>query len=154
MYVGNVMLLVLNLPLIGIWVRLLKVLILYPLIAAFLLDAGLYLEQQCGRNIYHGDFRYCGSVASPGRIRGSTFSAGARCRTWKAPSGSRWKLAGKFRIFFSRRFRCVDGTDFGFSINLPHPRIEEKEAKARCRRKYAANLDQRRGPTILVIAKS
>jgi putative tricarboxylic transport membrane protein len=43
MYVGNVMLLVLNLPLIGIWVRLLKVpyAILYPLILLFCL-IGVY----------------------------------------------------------------------------------------------------------------
>jgi putative tricarboxylic transport membrane protein len=43
MYVGNVMLLVLNLPLIGIWVRLLKVpyVILYPLILLFCL-IGVY----------------------------------------------------------------------------------------------------------------
>src|SRR4030095_11069927 len=43
MYVGNVMLLVLNLPLIGIWVRLLKVsyAFLYPLILLFCL-IGVY----------------------------------------------------------------------------------------------------------------
>jgi putative tricarboxylic transport membrane protein len=43
MYVGNLMLLVLNLPLIGIWVRLLKVpyAILYPLILLFCL-IGVY----------------------------------------------------------------------------------------------------------------
>jgi putative tricarboxylic transport membrane protein len=43
MYVGNVMLLVLNLPLIGIWVKLLKVpyVILYPLILLFCL-IGVY----------------------------------------------------------------------------------------------------------------
>jgi putative tricarboxylic transport membrane protein len=43
MYVGNIMLLVLNLPLIGIWVRLLRVpyVILYPLILLFCL-IGVY----------------------------------------------------------------------------------------------------------------
>ena len=43
MYVGNVMLLILNLPLIGIWVQITKVpfIILYPLIVLFCL-IGVY----------------------------------------------------------------------------------------------------------------
>ena len=50
MYIGNVMLLVLNLPLIGLWVQVLKVpyYLLYPLILLFCLIGSYSIENNIG----------------------------------------------------------------------------------------------------------
>ena len=80
-----------------------------PADPAFLPDRGLYLEQQRGRNIHHGDLRCRGSVASPGRIRGSAFSAGAVLGP-QMESSLRQSLLisrGSFGIFFSRPVSAV-----------------------------------------------
>ena len=63
MYIGNAMLLVLNLPLIGLWVRLLKVpySVMFPLILLFCLIGSYSLENSCEEiilMIFFGIFGY------------------------------------------------------------------------------------------------
>ncbi len=59
MYIGNGMLLVLNLPLIPLWVKVLKVpyYLLYPLILLFCLIGAYSLDNSCRRCHHHARFR-------------------------------------------------------------------------------------------------
>jgi putative tricarboxylic transport membrane protein len=70
MYVGNAMLLVLNLPLIGIWVRLLKTPYAFlPVNITFLLDRRLQPQRQRRRDRHHARLRRRRLRPAPGRLR-------------------------------------------------------------------------------------
>ena len=73
MWVGNLMLVILNLPLIGIWIKLLTVpyRFLFPAIMVFCCDRRVHAEQQRLRRLH-------GGAASPSSATSSTSSAANR----------------------------------------------------------------------------
>jgi len=80
MYIGNIMLMILNLPLIGLWVKVLKVpyFLLYPLIIIFCLIGAFHPEQQGERYTDHAHFRRPGLSVQEVRLRCSAPGPGPR----------------------------------------------------------------------------
>jgi putative tricarboxylic transport membrane protein len=106
MYVGNAMLLVLNLPLVGMWAQLLRLPynVLFPLIVLFQHRRRLLLEQQRLRRLRHGRLRHSRLPHAQGRLR-----AGAARSRLRARADAREQFA--------------QGNDplAGRSLDLPYP---------------------------------
>ena len=87
MYVGNAMLLVLNLPLIGIWVRVLKTpyVILFPLILLFCLIGVYSLNANIVEIIDHARLRHRRLFHAPRSVSKARRSSSPWCsaRSWK-----------------------------------------------------------------------
>ena len=77
MYIGNVMLLVLNLPLIGLWVKVLKVpySLLYPLILLFCLIGAYSLNNSVGDVVVMLVFGIVGYLMRKFRYDGAPWSS-------------------------------------------------------------------------------
>ena len=111
MYAGNVMLLVLNLPLIGIWVRLLTVpyRVLFPLILLFCLIGVYSINSNFWELIIMIIFGFVGYLMRKFRYEGAPF-AFALVLSPIMENALRQSLlisGGSFRIFFSRPIACT-----------------------------------------------
>ena len=97
MWIGNLMLLVINLPLIGIWVKLLSVpyRLLYPAILLFCV-IGIYgTNTNFAQMVMTAVFALFGYILMQARLRAG--AAGARLHPRAADGGEPAPLAGAFR---------------------------------------------------------
>ena len=93
MWLGNLMLLIINLPLIGLWVRLLKVpyRLMFTHHPVVLLHRHLFDQQQSGGRILHGLLRLCRVCADQARAGAGSDAARIRARQadgGEAPAGA------------------------------------------------------------------
>ncbi len=111
MYVGNVMLLILNLPLIGMWVRVLSIpyRVLFPLILLFCLIGVYTLNSNSWEIVIMVIFGFVGYLMRKFRYEPTPFIF-ALILTPIFENALRQSLAmseGSFTIFFSRAISCV-----------------------------------------------
>jgi putative tricarboxylic transport membrane protein len=111
MYVGNVMLLILNLPLIGIWVRLLKVpyRILFPFILLFCVIGVYSLQNNIWEIIIMTVFGFLGYLMRKFEYEGAPFVFAVVLSPIMETSLRKSLLMsdGSFGIFFTRPISCT-----------------------------------------------
>ena len=111
MYVGNVMLLILNLPLIGIWVRLLKVpyCILFPFILLFCVIGVYSLQNNIWEIIIMTVFGFLGYLMRKFEYEGAPFVFAIVLSPIMETSLRKSLLMsdGSFGIFFTRPISCT-----------------------------------------------
>jgi putative tricarboxylic transport membrane protein len=110
MYVGNAMLLVLNLPLIGIWVRILSIpyRVLFPLILTFCLIGVYSLNNNIWEIIIMVIFGVVGYLMRKFEYEPAPFVLPSFCHlSLKIPSASALISEGSFGIFLIRPISCI-----------------------------------------------
>jgi Tripartite tricarboxylate transporter TctA family len=113
MYIGNVMLLVLNLPLVGLWVQMLNPPFdPRPSDRVDLFHRGLQHEERCDRRFHDGDFRGYRVCLAQAAVRAGPSSAGVRpgAHLGEIPAaGSADLPGGHFYFYHQTDFRILAG---------------------------------------------
>ena len=118
MWVGNLMLLIINLPLVGIWVRLLRVpyRLMFPSIVVFCCDRHLFGEQRADRRDARRRIRAARLLADQARFRAGAAAArhGARTADGREPASRPADLAR--RLDGVRHPSAVGGADADLGV--------------------------------------
>ena len=143
MYIGNAMLLVLNLPLIGIWIRLLRVPYtrLFPFILLFCLIGSYSVSNNVGDGIVMWVFGVVGLSPEEVRLRGGAADprAGNRADDGRGLRQSLILSAGSFSIFLEKPISA--GFIFAAVLLLVFPLLTRRSGVAKAWASQAAEGD-------------